>query len=97
MMKKYIVLYVVVLTIPVFLALNAWQSSRYAGLKQEMKRLEQTQADWIESNKRLIAGNAVLSSARRIEHIARTELNMVKIKPESVSLIKIGRGKGREL
>jgi cell division protein FtsL len=96
MKKKYFALYVAVLTIPLFLALTAWQSFRYAGLKQEIKRLEQTQADWIESNKRLIAGIAVLSSARRIEHIARTELKMVKIKPENVSLVKIEGGKGRE-
>jgi len=96
-MKKYLLLFLAVLTIPLFLALNAWQSTRYTELKMEMKRLEQAQADWIESNKRLIAGNAVLSSAQRIEHIAKTELEMVKIKPENVLLVNLKGGKGSEL
>ena len=95
--KKLILLYAAVLTIPLFLALAAWQSCRYAALKKEMLRMEETQAEWVESNKRLIAGIAVLSSAQRIERIARTELKMRKIKPENVMLIKIEEGKGREL
>ena len=95
-MKKYILLYALVLTIPLFLALGAWQSNRYAELKKEIVRLEEAQSEWVESNKRLIAGIAVLSSARRIENIARTELKMDKIVPENVLLIKIGGEKGSE-
>ena len=96
-MKRYFVLYLAVFTIPVFLGLNAWQSSRYAGLRQEIKRLENAQAEWVESNKRLIAGIAVLSSPQRIEHIARTDLDLQKIKPENVLQVKIEGGKGNDL
>ena len=95
-MKNYILLFAAVLAIPLLLGLNAWQSCRYASLEKEIKRLEEAQADWVESNKRLIAGIAVLSSAERIEHIARTELDMRKIKPENVLLVKIEGGKGSE-
>ena len=97
MMKKYILLYAAVLTIPLLLALGAWQANRYAELKKEIVRLEEAQSEWVESNKRLLAGIAVLSSSRRIENIARKELKMEKIVPENVLLIKIGGGKGHDL
>jgi len=95
-MRKYILLYAAVFTIPVLLGLNAWQSYRYTSLQKEMKRLEQAQAEWVESNKRLIAGIEVLSSSERIEHIARTDLEMGKIMPENVLQVKIEGGKGSE-
>jgi cell division protein FtsL len=96
-MKRYQVLYMAALTIPLFLGLAVWQSNRYVELKQEVNRLEESQADWVESNKRLIAGIAVLSSPERIEHIARNELELHKIRPENVLQIRIEGGKGRDL
>ncbi|MDR1319494.1 MAG: septum formation initiator family protein [Treponema sp.] len=93
-MKRYLFLYFVVLTIPLFLGLNAWQSNRYIALQREIKRLEEAQAEWVESNRRLIAGIAVLSSPERIENIARKDLGLKKIEPEDVLQVKIGEGKG---
>jgi cell division protein FtsL len=89
MMKNFFLLYLVVFTIPVFLCLNAWQSDRYISLKQEIRQLEKAQSEWVESNKRLVAGISVLSSPARIEQIARTEIGMSKIKSENVFQIKI--------
>jgi cell division protein FtsL len=98
MRRRYVLLYLTVLTIPLFLGLNAWQSNRYAALEREINRLEDAQAEWIESNKRLIAGIAVLSSSERIEYIAKNELELDRIQPEDVLQIRIeGRGKGRGL
>ena len=74
MRKQYILLYFAVLTIPVFLGLIVFQSVRYQNLNTEIKRLEQTQTEWLESNKRLIAGIAEYSSCERIDQIARNEL-----------------------
>jgi cell division protein FtsL len=96
-MKRHWFLYFVVLTIPLFLGLNAWQSNRYISLRREVKRLEEAQGEWVESNKRLIAGIAVLSSPERIEYIARTDLGLRKIQPEAVLQIKIREGKGHGL
>jgi cell division protein FtsL len=93
--KRYVLLYGAVLTIPAFLALNAWQSNRYLSLKREIGRLEEEQAEQVESNKRLIAGIAVLSSSERIEHIAQNDLGLRKIRPEDVLQIQIEGGKGR--
>jgi cell division protein FtsL len=94
MMRRYLLLYFVVLTIPGLLGMVAWQSTRYTALEREIARLESAQEEWVESNKRLIAGIAVLSSSERIEHIARTDLGLTRIRPEDVLQIKIEGGPG---
>ena len=96
MSKRYFFLYVVAITIPLFLGLAVWQANRYYSLKHELEILEETQADWVEANKRLITGIAVLSSPQRIEHIAINDLHLRKIRPEDVLQIKIGGGKGHD-
>ncbi|MDR2021098.1 MAG: septum formation initiator family protein [Treponema sp.] len=88
-------MYFLILTIPLFLGLTTLQSSRYAQLEREMRRLETVQEEWIESNKRLIAGIAALSSSERIEHIARNDLGLQKKAPEEILQIRIeGDGDG---
>jgi cell division protein FtsL len=95
MMGRRIVMYFLILTIPLFLGLTTLQSSRYAQLEQEMRHLETIQEEWIESNKRLIAGIAVLSSSERIEHIAKNDLGLQKKVPEEILQIRIeGDGDG---
>ena len=95
--RRYFFLYFAALTIPLMLALVVWQSNRYSALKLELERLEEAQAEWVESNKRLIAGIAVLSSPERIEHIARNDLMLKKIRPEDVLQVRIEGGKGHGL
>jgi cell division protein FtsL len=97
MLKRYLFFYFAVITIPLFLGLVVWQSERYYRLKKEVESLEQTQAEWVEANKRLITGIAVLSSPQRIEHIAINDLHLRKIRPQDVLQIKIGGGKGHDL
>ena len=92
MIRRFLLLYVLALTIPLFLALLIWQSNRYQNLEKELARLEQTQTEWIESNKRLIAGIAEYSSPRRIDEIARNELGLRKIAPEYSLQVRIMGG-----
>jgi len=94
MKLKYALLYFLVLTIPLFPGLLIWQSNRYQNLKSEIARLEQTQGEWVESNKRLIAGIAEYSSPQRIESIAVNQLDLRKIRPEYLLQVKITGGKG---
>ena len=82
-MKNRLFLYAFAFSIPLLLGLQTWQSTRYARVEAELRTLEKTQAEWIESNKRLIAGIAVLGSSSRIEDIAVRDLGMRRIKPES--------------
>jgi cell division protein FtsL len=93
---RYFLVYFAVVTIPLFLGLVVWQSNRYRNLEQEIRRLEQSQSEWVEGNKRLIAANAVLSSPQRIEYIAQKELGLRKIRPENVLQVNIAEGKARE-
>jgi cell division protein FtsL len=93
MMRRCLFLYFVVFSIPLFLGIIAWQSARYAELERETRRLEAVQEDWVESNKRLIAGIAVLASSERINHIALHDLGLSRIRPEDVLQIRIERRK----
>ena len=96
MKKQNPLLYFAALTIPVFLGLIVLQSVRYQNLNTEIKRLEQTQTEWLESNKRLIAGIAEYSSCERIDQIAQSQLDLRKIQPEYLLQVRIAEGKGHE-
>ncbi|MDR2370255.1 MAG: cell division protein FtsL [Treponema sp.] len=91
MKRRTLLLYFTALTIPLLFGLDVWQSVRYTALERETSRLEDAQEEWIESNKRLMAGIAVLSSSERIENIALHDLELEKIPPEAVLQIKIAR------
>jgi len=95
MIKRYALLYFFVLTIPFFLGLIAWQSIRYTALDRNVKHLEAVQEDWVEGNRRLIAGIAVLSSSGRIGQVAAHDLGLVRIRPEHVLQVKIEGGPGQ--
>ena len=92
MIKKYFMLYLLVISIPVSLGLLVWQSHRYRDLTRELVRLEQSQREWVESNKRHIAGISEYSSPGRIEYIARNQLNLRKIQPEYFLQVRITGG-----
>jgi cell division protein FtsL len=91
-MKRQVLLYLTVISIPLFLGLVVWQSTRYTDLEREIARLETAQEEWVESNKRLIAGIAILSSSERIENIARNDPDLVRVKPEDILQIRIEEG-----
>ena len=94
MIKRYALLYFFALTIPVFLGIAAWQSVRYVALDRNVRRLEAAQEDWVENNKKLIAGIAVLSSTSRIEQVAVHDLGLSKIHPEDVLQVRIEEEQG---
>ena len=89
MIRRYILLYFLVLTIPLFLGIAAWQSVRYIELEKSVRRLEAVQEDLVESNRKLIAGIAVLSSSGRIEQVAIHDLGLSKMQPEDVLQVRI--------
>ena len=89
MIRRYAFLYFIVFTIPLFLGVAAWQAVRYTELDRDVRRLEAVQEDWVESNKKLIAGIAVLGSSRRIEQVAVHDLGLTKIRPEDVLQVRI--------
>ena len=96
MKRTLFLLYFVVLSIPLLLGLVIWQSTRYQSLYREVQGLDTVQTEWIESNKRLIAGVAEYSSPERIVSIAVNQLELQKIRPENKLQVRIMGGKGHE-
>ena len=91
MLRRYFFLYFIVLTIPLFLGLIAWQSARYTNLEQQTRRLEADQERWVESNRRLIADIATLTTSGIVERVAYDNLNLSRIPPENVLQVWIER------
>jgi cell division protein FtsL len=89
MIRRFLLVYFVALTIPAMLALVSWQSIRYLELERRTVANEKEQEEWVESNNRLIAAIAMLSSSERIEYIAQSQLGLSRVKPEDVLQIKI--------
>jgi hypothetical protein len=87
-------LYFLALSLPLFLGVSVLQSRKYAALQREVRALEVIQEEWIESNKRLIAGIALFSSPDRNEHIAANELGFIKKQPEEILQIRIEGRRG---
>jgi cell division protein FtsL len=89
-MKKAVLLACAAL-LPMVIFANVWQAARYARLKDEVESKTQAQAQWLEQNKRLITGLAVLSSPERIEKIARDEFKLEKIQPERSRTVEFSK------
>jgi cell division protein FtsL len=94
-MRRFLLLYFLALTLPLLLGVSVWQSGKYLALQREVRSLEVIQEEWIESNKRLIAGIALFSSPDRIEHIAAKELGLTRKQPEEILQIRIESNRGR--
>jgi len=96
-MKGYYALFfLMVITIPVFLWANAWQSNECGILRNEIKKMEKNQENAVEENKTVVAEIANLLAVDKLEKDARNKLGLKKIVPEKVLLIIMG-GKGRGL
>ena len=89
-MKKVVLLACAAL-LPVVIFANVWQAARYARLKDEVESKAQVQAQWLEQNKRLITGLAVLSSPDRIEKLARDEFKLERAQPENSRTVEFSK------
>lgn len=70
-----------------FFFLNTWQSFRYEQVRRRVERLEAEQKDWLEKNKRLVAGISLLESPRRIGELAKNEFQLIPLSAESLERI----------
>lgn len=81
------------LVIPGLLIFDGIQARRYAALRQQVLELEETQAELIEENKKLITDISILSSADRIEKLAQDRLDMRKAETDEIIRVEIKDGK----
>jgi hypothetical protein len=75
---------------------TVWQAVRYESLAESARNVELQQEDWVEQNRKLAAGIAVLSSRERAATIAAS-LGLEKIAASHRLMIVVperGRGSG---
>ncbi|MDR0456979.1 MAG: hypothetical protein LBH20_09900 [Treponema sp.] len=95
MKKDYVLLFLLALTIPVFLGVNAWQANKCGEIRSEIKVIEKEQEDRINENKTVANEIVNLLAAEKLDAEAQ-KMGLRKMRPEDVILIVMG-GKGRDL
>ncbi|MCL2558452.1 MAG: cell division protein FtsL [Treponema sp.] len=93
-MKSYVGFFVMVITIPLFLGIGAWQSNACGTLRTDIRRLERAQENLVEENRTIAAEIADLLAVNMVERDATERLGMNRIRPERVSLIVVVGGAG---
>ena len=86
---KIVLLCIVALLIPGMLIVDAVQARKYTALREQVLELEEKQAEIIEENKKLITDISILSSADRIEQIAKDTLGMRKAETDEIIRVEI--------
>jgi cell division protein FtsL len=90
MTKYYVLFFLMVLTIPLLLGINAWQSNECGIIRNEIKRLEKNQENAVSENKMAATEIVDLLAINRLEAEAR-KMGLEKKQPEDVILIVMGR------
>ncbi len=86
---KNVIAILLTLSVPFFLFISVWQSSRYSKMEKELVEYDKEQYRLIEENKRKISGVAILVRNERIEKIARDYLNMRKANSDEIVRIEL--------
>lgn len=79
--------------IPLLLILYGFQTKRYSELSKEVGRLERTQEELVEQNKKLVGDISLLSSTDEIEKKAVEELGMHKAETEDIVRVEMNGAK----
>jgi len=94
MNKKYVLIFLMVLTIPLLFGINVWQSNKAGKLQREISRLQREQAEMMEKNREAIAVITELLSTDNLEYNARKIPGLRRMLPEDIMLIRISGGEG---
>jgi len=79
-----------VVAIPLLLLLTVWQSGRFATISAESRRLENSQHEWVDANKKIIGSIAVLSSRERADRLALS-MGLEKASPDRRLIVEAKR------
>ena len=82
-------LFLLALSIPGLLILNAVQSKKFKEQEDSVLELEEKQSEFVEQNKKLITEIGVLSSSDRIEKVAENELGMRKAESNEIVRVEV--------
>ena len=96
MKRYYVLLLLMVISVPFLLGFNAWQSNECGKIKRQIRELETMQENCVENNKTLVADLADLLGVDKLEYDVKNKLGLKKNRPEDITLIIMG-GKGLDL
>jgi len=82
-MKKMIII-ILTIIVPLMFFLEIWGVFYVQRVTDNIGKLETTQNEWLDKNKKLIAAIAVYSSPERVEKLAKDELGLMKISPDKI-------------
>lgn len=74
MSRKWILIGVA--TLPLFLMAVVLQAIQYQDLQREVASQEREQTEWVEKNKKMLAGVTVLRAPQRIEALAEGDVGL---------------------
>ena len=77
----------IAITLPLFIFISLYQSSRFENLKKEVAELDEQQHEWFEENRKLVSSIAIYNSPTRISQLAKGKLLLSK--DEERDIIKI--------
>ena len=89
MIKYYVLLFFMALTIPLLLGLNAWQSNECGKIKSEIRSIERRQENSVRYNKTIVNEIRDILAVNNLETVAQN-MGLQKKKPEDVMLIIVG-------
>ena len=85
---KSLLIALAVLSVPLLLFLNVWQSFRYERLAAEIRNYEYEQKEWFEENKRMLTSLSVYSSPARVKKIADESPDLEIQKPGQAIILR---------
>lgn len=77
------------LAVPALVFVNLYQAWRYESFRREVLAREALQKQWLEDNKQLLTGIAVLSSPQRIGDLAQRELGLGLLPSQKIIKVQI--------
>lgn len=81
-------------TLPLFLGAVVVQAIQFQELKREVAAQERQQEEWVEKNKKVLAGVTVLRSPQRIEALAEADPGLQEVGADRTVKIRFQTGKG---
>lgn len=81
-------------TLPLFLGAVVVQAIHYQDLKREVAAQERQQEEWVEKNKKVLAGVTVLRSPQRIEALAQTDPGLQEVGADRTVKVRFQANKG---
>ena len=86
---KKVLFFLIVLSVPLFLFVNARQSFKYERLSTEVERYELEQKEWLEENKRMLSTYSVFSSPARVQKITEDKSELSTSAPGQSIIVNI--------